>query len=149
MWLLFTHFIYYYVLHNSLVLCRIELDGHFCSIGSKSPFFSVDAQGCSTCLRPTHSTWTKWRAKRSRFLLILTGCAASRSFTQIPKLLMATATDCSFGCTPWGCFSILTPSNTCSPQVSLTQSSAPHFPLQNQILHARASKTCCSYDVRR
>lgn len=54
-------------------------------------------------------------------MLILMGCAAWRSSTAILKLPTATATDSSCGCTPWGCCSIQTPSSTCSPQVSLSQ----------------------------
>lgn len=104
--------------------CGAESKRHFGSAGGKSLFF-LHAQGCSTCLNPTHSTWTKWRAKRSRCLLTITGCAAWRSSTRIPKLLMATATDSSCGCTPWGCFSIPTPSNTCSPQVPLAHKCSP------------------------
>lgn len=38
--------------------CRTEQKRHFGSIGSKSLYF-LHAQGCSTCLNPTHSTWTK------------------------------------------------------------------------------------------
>lgn len=88
-------------------------------LGGDIHSFTPDVQGCSTCLSLTLTTWIRWPEKRSPSLLTSMGCAVWRSSTTSPKLLTGTATGCRCGCTPWGCFSTPTPSNTCSPQVGL------------------------------